>query len=38
VILRDVRLGNGYRVVEVRNDLSKDAGYGQGRFTHVFPG
>jgi len=38
VILRDVRLGNGYRVVEVRNVSSKNACYGQGRFTHVFPG
>jgi len=30
VILRDVRLGNGYRVVEIRNVLSENAGYGQG--------
>jgi len=38
VILRDVRLGTGYRVVEVRDISSKNAGYGQGRFAHVFPG
>jgi len=38
VILGDVRLGNGYRVVEVINVSSQNAGYGQGRFTHVFPG
>jgi len=38
VILLDVRLGNDYRVVEVRNISSKNAGYEQGRFTRVFPG
>jgi len=38
LILRDVRLGIDYRVVEVRNVSLKNAGYEQGRFTRVFPG